>query len=420
MTLNIFSTSATISIASNAQFQAFVAEIIAGLSSGGTTGVTLVQLPDTGQINPATVAVPGATTTSAGHALFRFNDTLGAGPLNTSIAELIVSGGTGYNGSVTHTFTAVPLTGGSGSGAQATVTCTSGVVTAIAITTAGTGYNVGDLLSASNTNLGGSGSGLSVYVTALASSASPVVFRLDFGTGASLTQPYLWCQVGTGSNGTGTLTAGGSGTITALNAITGGNVGSACSNAQIPGASVYPSRYMYNAGLGRCFLNFKVAAGGTTGQCITGFHIWRSCDSTGAATGDAVMLMTNNSAAVGNASQAPGIQCISFLNNLLYPSTAGGVNSSNLSQAIFPFAITSSLFGGNVQVGPCFEMTPVLHVSDHMGVCLNSEVGFSSQAPGLTLVGSTPKNYINLGSPCGGVGLSGMPQTTFGCLATWQ
>lgn len=79
-------------------------------------------------------------------------------------------GGSGYDGGGTHTYTGVPLieTGsGTGSGAIATIVVTSGHVTAVTITTPGTGYNVGDVLSASNANLGGSGSGFTITVIAI-------------------------------------------------------------------------------------------------------------------------------------------------------------------------------------------------------------------------------------------------------------
>jgi len=75
-----------------------------------------------------------------------------------------ITGGSGYaNG----TYTNVPLTGGSGTGAvAATVVVSVGTVTSVTIATNGTGVNYayGDTLSASNTNLGGTGSGFSVPV----------------------------------------------------------------------------------------------------------------------------------------------------------------------------------------------------------------------------------------------------------------
>ena len=75
-----------------------------------------------------------------------------------------ITGGSGY---VNGTYTNVTLTGGSGKGAKATVTVTGGNVTAVTLTSRGAGYQVGDALSASNTELGGAGAGFSVPVTVL-------------------------------------------------------------------------------------------------------------------------------------------------------------------------------------------------------------------------------------------------------------
>lgn len=66
------------------------------------------------------------------------------------------SGGSGYTNG---TYTNVPLTGGSGTGILATVTVSGGAVTAVDLVFSGTGYTVGDLLSASAANIGGTGSG---------------------------------------------------------------------------------------------------------------------------------------------------------------------------------------------------------------------------------------------------------------------
>jgi hypothetical protein len=75
-----------------------------------------------------------------------------------------ITGGAGY---VIGTYTNVTLTGGSGSGAKATVTVALGAVTAVTVTSRGAGYQVGNVLSASNTELGGTGAGFSVPVATL-------------------------------------------------------------------------------------------------------------------------------------------------------------------------------------------------------------------------------------------------------------
>lgn len=95
--------------------------------------------------------------------------TFTGGPIATLGA---ITAGSGY---VSATYTGVPLTGGTGTGAIATITVAGGAVTVVTLTTAGAalttagaiGYLVGDTLSASNANLGGSGSGFSIPVATL-------------------------------------------------------------------------------------------------------------------------------------------------------------------------------------------------------------------------------------------------------------
>ncbi len=94
-------------------------------------------------------------------------------PANTTITNIQSSGiktlgaitpGSGY---VDNTYTNVPLTGGMGALATADITVSGGVVTAVTLVEYGAAYQVGDVLSASNTNLGGTGAGFSIPVTDL-------------------------------------------------------------------------------------------------------------------------------------------------------------------------------------------------------------------------------------------------------------
>ena len=75
-----------------------------------------------------------------------------------------ITPGSGY---VSAIYTNVPLTGGNGSGARATISVVGGQVATVTLTDRGIGYEVGDSLSASNTNLGGSGSGFAIPVSAI-------------------------------------------------------------------------------------------------------------------------------------------------------------------------------------------------------------------------------------------------------------
>jgi hypothetical protein len=78
-----------------------------------------------------------------------------------------ITGGSAYTAG---TYFDVPLTGGSGSGALATITVAGGAVTAVTITDGGLLYGVANTLSATATNIGGTGSGFSVPVASVTNS----------------------------------------------------------------------------------------------------------------------------------------------------------------------------------------------------------------------------------------------------------
>lgn len=75
---------------------------------------------------------------------------------NTLVAGTLYTNGT---------YTSVPLTGGTGTGALATIVVSGAGVFSVTVTTSGNGYVVGDVLSASAVNIGGTGSGFSITVS---------------------------------------------------------------------------------------------------------------------------------------------------------------------------------------------------------------------------------------------------------------
>jgi hypothetical protein len=133
----------------------------------GSTQTAASQPPTATQINLGSTPVQSyfgsftdATVTTASN----ISITPSAKTTNIISALGTITGGSGYGNG---TYTNVPLTGGSGTGAvAASIVVSVGTVTSITIATNGTGlgYAYGDTLSASTANLGGTGSGFSVPV----------------------------------------------------------------------------------------------------------------------------------------------------------------------------------------------------------------------------------------------------------------
>ena len=114
------------------------------------------------------------------------NNGVGTGPYNIAFGggALTLTGrvaGTSYTNG---TYTAVSLTGGTGSGAKATIVVSSGGVSSVTLTAAGTGYTVGDVLSATSASIGGTGSGFTINVATVITSFtsnSSNLWQFDIG-----------------------------------------------------------------------------------------------------------------------------------------------------------------------------------------------------------------------------------------------
>jgi len=91
-----------------------------------------------------------------------------------SIVQGVISGlnpPTGGSSYTTGVYPNVTLTGGQGSGATATITVAGGVVSSVALTNGGNFYSVGNSLTAASSDIGGTGSGFSVTISAVNNAA---------------------------------------------------------------------------------------------------------------------------------------------------------------------------------------------------------------------------------------------------------
>ena len=174
------------------------------------------------------VAVPNATTFQ--YALSYFNGPAESVTLtspatvNTGVAGVLspITPGTLYTAG---TYTNVPLTGGTGTGATATVVVNSSQnVSAVTITFGGQGYVIGDVLSAAAANIGGTGSGFSVPVLTINSPtgvnintvttiSTSNVINIGYASSAGFSvgqtvfvSNFTGAQTITANNGTGQLT----------------------------------------------------------------------------------------------------------------------------------------------------------------------------------------------------------------------
>jgi hypothetical protein len=133
----------------------------------------------------------------------------------------------------------------------------------------------------------------------------PIFIKLEYGTGTSASYPHMRASIGTGSDGAGTLSNPTSTTSTARDSIMQ-------NGAPASTVTSYPNYFCYNSTLG--FLGMAFWQGsGTTSTGRGGFYVCRSTDSSGAATGDAVIKLgatvgyTSNNTTLGGFDSASAV-----------------------------------------------------------------------------------------------------------------
>lgn len=244
-----------------------------------------------------------------------------------------------------------------------------------------------------------------------AQATSPIFIKLEFGTGGSTTSPALFITIGTGSNGSGTLTG-----------VVGTRV--AASNFTAPSSTITPyiTAGCYNTTVGFLGLQWKINGNAIATAGLGGFFIFRSADNSGAVTTDAVNMLTNTSSASGTSNGAT-YQAISYLTSVAY-NTASPFNN-NGAWCVMPFLVTSTLQGSNTQTGLCFQYTPVLGITPWLAVALQSEWAMNSTNTE-TIVGASAHTYRMIGGPAGcstfasGSSPSGLGSSVYGIVMLWE
>lgn len=241
---------------------------------------------------------------------------------------------------------------------------------------------------------------------------SPVFIKLEYGCNSSTTGVQMWISVGTGSNGSGTLT--GTAQISRM---------AVCYSSGAPSSNTtsYTSRFVYNATYGFLGMAWKLAGNGSATACIGGFQVFRSNDTTGAATGDAVHCMANYYNNSGTTSAMGYLQTISYLTTQVYPPVISNGNQWGTAAGTggMPYSITSTSFSANAQVFPVVYMTPQLAFSAYVCYGLLSEQPLGSTFTA-AVVGTTSLTFLSVGQPWGSTYLGQNSTSTVGLHMLWQ
>jgi hypothetical protein len=200
---------------------------------------------------------------------------------------------------------------------------------------------------------------------------SSVYLKIEYGTGVGAAAPGVWLTVGTGSNGSGTLT----GTVSARTSVYANN--SALDN---PGTS-RQSFLVYKDGfLG--FFGYRFAAGGNA--VLMGFWVSKTTNAAGVQDSRGATVYWR----VGT-SIPPWVQALNFQTN-----TALTVNTTG-DFVVIPMAITSSIIGADTQCFIHWTALPLVLPNPYMATVISAEVPAGSTFT-TTLIGTTPRTYIAL------------------------
>lgn len=205
---------------------------------------------------------------------------------------------------------------------------------------------------------------------------SSLYFKIEFGTASSSLEPQIWLTVGTGSNGSGTLTGQTS-------------TRDVCTTDSAPFSTATP----YTTYL--CVVDDALAVvfktGSSSSRPLGFFCVGRTTDSDGNATSIGYAVMHVESAA------SVVLQCVRT-------ASPAATYAESQTYCIVPGEPSTSVDAdGNLQAYPCWlnvpEVLPWLHVC---GI-VNSDYPLNSTF-GVTLFGSTEHTYLAVGPLSASIG----------------
>lgn len=205
---------------------------------------------------------------------------------------------------------------------------------------------------------------------------SPVFVKIEYGTSNYAAVPAIRVTVSSATNGAGTST----GLFTSARlAYTSSTISSTITN--------YQSYATHTAGF--FGLAFKIGAMAADNLTAFAFTVQRSNDNTGAPTAEAVVLTT-----CGTSNQATAAGQVSVINY-----TLSSVNNAptGVDLGFMPMGMTTSIVKTSPQIFLHWVNLPQMSPLVGTNAYILSEVALSSERS-MTLVGTTPRNYIAIGN----------------------
>ena len=223
---------------------------------------------------------------------------------------------------------------------------------------------------------------------------APIYLKIEYGTFSAATIPNIWLTVGTGTNGSGTLT----GTVSDRNPI--------CFSSA-PTAGNFPSYLCVAANfVGLCWKSG--AAGASTGQGF--FAVSRTFDAAGAATGDGFFVILG-----GGSSNS-----LCLAQSVRTAATAVKYTASTL-YSIVPMQVVGSLVDADFQVYPVLGIAPRAFVLPTLAAVIASEVPAGTTFD-VAMVGATARTLLSVGSGFRPVTVGTGPGSlsTYGIAMLWE
>jgi len=205
------------------------------------------------------------------------------------------------------------------------------------------------------------------------SGSAPIYFKLEYGTGSSSTSPQLWITVGTGSNGSGTIT--GTGTIAR----------SAALNNAAPSSTVNNFPTYVSSVDGFFGIAFKLGATVSGGMGM--FGIGRPCNQDASLRSDAVVAYISSGT-------SNGATAMRFSDGVTFGSF------SNHAYCMRTYGVTASTVSTQFQAWRHVCAYPQTFGFSFFGTVLNSELSINTSDTA-TFYGSTARTYVCLGSAVG-------------------